>query len=189
MEEIKSGIYKLVNANENKIYLGYSENLENAKNIIDSQLEKNVFHNIEVQEDYNKGNKFDFVIEKLVYPDHDLLHYERYLTFIKYENSGFYMYNNKIGLPGIFKKRDFKDFALDIFCKERFGKSFDQLFSGKIDLEEHMLTCIIRADKDEEKQIREYYEPIIRFRRDEINRERREKLKQLKNKSMGLRAW
>jgi hypothetical protein len=141
-----------------------------------------------VQEDYNKGNKFDFVIEKLVYPDHDLLHYERYLTFIKYENSDFYMYNNKIGLPGIFKKQDFKDFALDIFCKERFGKSFDQLFSGKIDLEEHMLTCIIRANKDEEQQIREYYEPIIRFRRDEINRERRERNKKIKVKSMGLRA-
>lgn len=177
MGEIKSGIYKLINTNNNKIYLGYSENLENAQNIIDSELKKNTFHNAELQEDYNKGNNIDFIIEKIVYPDHDLLHYERYLMYVKYKKENYTIYNNNSVLPGIYNKNHFKDFAIDLFCKERFGKTFDQLFSSTIDIEEHMLTCIIKADQSEEQKIKEDFKPIIKFRRNEINQERHKKKK------------
>lgn len=67
INEITSGIYKIQNLVNNKIYIGSAVNLSRRKNSHSHYLRKNKHPNIHLQRSYNKYNEEDFmfsVIEK-----------------------------------------------------------------------------------------------------------------------------
>lgn len=64
---IKSGIYKIINLINNKIYIGSAVNLDNRKNVHFTILKKNKHHNIKLQRSFNKYEKENFKFEILEY--------------------------------------------------------------------------------------------------------------------------
>ena len=67
MFEIKSGIYKITNIINNKMYIGSSENLERRRNEHFRELKANRHSNVKLQHAYNKYGVDNFKFEVLEY--------------------------------------------------------------------------------------------------------------------------
>lgn len=174
---IKSGIYTLKNIQKDKIYFGYSESMEKAETIIFSDLQKNMFHNKEIQEDYNKGDSIIFEVYKYVIPFKEQLIYERNNLIRKYRENNKNVYNGNPAPDNIFRdKNDLIKLIADIYLKERFNKSLDQLLAHSNKAEIDMYYQIIKNGPEKEELIRLAYKPLIKYQRDEFNRMARNKL-------------
>lgn len=65
MNEIKSGIYRLLNQSNGKFYIGKAKNLKNRKSNHFSYLRKGIHHNPKLQASYNKYGEDVFVFETI----------------------------------------------------------------------------------------------------------------------------
>lgn len=67
MSQIKSGIYKIINLINNKIYVGSAVKLTSRKYSHFFQLERNFHKNLLLQNSYNKYGKSNFIFEVIEY--------------------------------------------------------------------------------------------------------------------------
>lgn len=92
-----SGIYKIVNKNSNKYYVGSSKNIFKRLTTHITDLNKNLHHNDYLQRSWNKEgiNVFEFCVVELVKPErNELLHTEqKYLNIAKIEQYRCYNLN------------------------------------------------------------------------------------------------
>lgn len=162
----KAGLYKIVNKTKDKIYIGCSENLENAEKIALANLKNNKYHNEELQADYNNGDSFVFEIIKEVYPNHNQLYLEKMQHIDRAKKNKVLLYNVE-DLQGLFFKNrgHIEKYLCDEYFKKRFGKTFDQELSGLPMAGIEMYYEIITHDPAEEQAIREKYKPLIRYQR------------------------
>lgn len=74
-----SGIYKIVNLVDGKMYIGSSVNIYNRKNAHYSDLRKNIHHNVHLQRAFNKYGEENFKFERieLLIPKENLCTKER----------------------------------------------------------------------------------------------------------------
>lgn len=70
---MKSGVYKITNVVNNKIYVGSTSNLKNRRTGHFSSLRKGIHHNKHLQFSYNKYGESNFVFEVLEYCDISLI--------------------------------------------------------------------------------------------------------------------
>ena len=68
--EIKIGIYKLINDRTKEVFVSKSSNIEKAYKRHMVNLRNHRHHNVDLQEDYNKGDTFSLVILEL-FPFYD----------------------------------------------------------------------------------------------------------------------
>lgn len=75
---IDSGIYKIENIIDHKVYIGQSINLIERKRLHFLKLEKNTHRNRHLQNAYNKYGKENFIFNVILYCEHsDLTRYEQ----------------------------------------------------------------------------------------------------------------
>ena len=92
------GIYKLINKRTGKVYVSYSKKMSRGINTHLFNLRHNSHDNPDLQEDYNKGDRFYVVIlrEYMEYDKETLM--EDTKDFIKSENSFIKGYNRSKGV-------------------------------------------------------------------------------------------
>ena len=98
----KPGIYKIINKRTGEVFVSYSKNMSWAIQYHDFKLKKGRHDNLDLQEDYNNGDRFNISILK-EYTDYDEEVIVRdAIKFIESENSYHRGYNRSSGEnPGL----------------------------------------------------------------------------------------
>ena len=93
----KPGVYKIENKRTGEVFVSYGRNMKNQIENQENLLKKDKFPNKHVQEDYNNGDRFNFIIlEELdSYDKHDLK--LKVVKWIRKEDSYNYGYNRNDG--------------------------------------------------------------------------------------------
>lgn len=90
------GIYKMTNNRTGKVYVGQSNNLTRRKQEHMSKLSKGTHHNKQMQQDFNRGNRFSFQVVEYVNGTRDDLN-SREKSQIRNHNSFHGGYNRTSG--------------------------------------------------------------------------------------------
>ena len=158
---IVSGIYLIENKTQNKFYVGSSADIDRRLYDHFAALKSNRHTVKEMQEDYNKGDTFTSRTLKVL--DSRVKNYlldeeDKYIK--EYSKKGT-MYNKVYSECSHFvSKKQLENLMLDLFCKERFGKTYSQLTSrirsGKIELLYRIL-----LEPEKEQELKEEYQSLL----------------------------
>lgn len=156
-----AGIYAIHNTTKDIFYIGSSENIEKRWQQHQILLKTNKHYNKKLQSDYNNGDNIIFGLIKDTFPDKRQLLYEERFYIHNWKQNGRNLYNvAKMMGPYYTDRTHLKRIIADKYCKERFGRIFDQLFSRHNPAVYDMYYEIITSEPEKEPEIRERYKDL-----------------------------
>lgn len=160
-----AGVYTIKNETKNIVYVGSSKNVR--KRLMGHFRALNIgAHKCkEMQSDYEAGDDFRFGLFKTIHTTFptELCAAENAVmdAFLK---NGKALYNQRSFGGSYIPIGALKDYIADIYCKEHYGMTFNQLMVGKSAAEVEMFYLILRHPEDEEA-LRSKYADVIRYQK------------------------
>lgn len=156
-----SGVYAIQNVTKGIFYIGSSENIENRWKQHQTMLKNNKHFNKKLQNDYNDGDVLIYGLIKDTFPDRRQLLYEEQFYIRNWKRNGIKLYN-VAKMTGTYytSKTYLQQIIVDKYCKERFGRTFDQLFSRHNPAVYDMYYEIITNEPEKEIEIRNKYKDL-----------------------------
>lgn len=93
----KPGVYKIVNKRTGEVYVSYSRNIEKGITEHIFNLRSGHHHNEHIKEDYNNGDRFDFIILEMFDQISEYMLVRKWREWIKKEESYKFGYNRQDG--------------------------------------------------------------------------------------------
>ena len=167
-KEIIHGVYLIRNTDNGKVYVGSSSNIETRLRTHFSNLKNNKHVNKGLQEDYNKGMTLLTEIYR-TYPinDQKIIFAEEKRTIEEFMQNGISLYNiNKLTGWEFVPKEILRQYMVDEFCREHFGRTFEALMVNSVPAQ---LSQIYETLQNPEKkeEIEDKYRDIITYQQRE----------------------
>ena len=158
-----SGIYMIRNMNNGRVYIGSSENIEKRWKQHQYQLKNNRHQNKNMQKDYNNGDYFIYGLIKDTFPDRRQLLLEENLMINRFIDNNIELYNAAFSWShGYYLEGTLKDAIINAYCKEHFGKTYNELYLFGSPAKISMYYEIVN-DPEHEAEIKKKYEDLMGY--------------------------
>lgn len=154
------GLYKIVNKDNGKLYIGSSQNIKNRALQHFTMLECGNHHCKKLQSDYNSGYNFEFCVIKKIHTTFlTELRAQEQSEMKKYSESQLYNTMQANSFSGYMRKDHMVEIFADRYCHEKYGVSVLNLLRGN-DAEIEMRFKIVNNPENEMKIRSEYAEVV-----------------------------
>lgn len=160
----KSGIYRIINTENKRFYIGSSNNIDRRIKTHFQELKAGKHINKQMQADYTKGDHFIYEIVAELPGVHEELLREERRQIEKAEKAGASLYNEG-DLCGLYysSRQEIIEYMADQYCQEHLKIKLCHLFA-KSEAEYNMHYHILK-EPEREEEIKAYYKPAIEYQK------------------------